>query len=108
MEQAISNFFNMVYEQFIQPFQLALDTLITNQGYKLQQWFDIFFNWLFNIGRETTIVYFTKGDGFAFFQDLLMYIGLIISILLIYKVIKAIFKPIFKLFNIGGETKWRR
>lgn len=108
MEEAIYNFFRMVYMQFIRPFQLALETLISEEAYMLQSWFDTFFNWIFNIGRETPFKYFTDGDGFSFFLDLLMYIGLIISILLIYKVIKAIFKPIFKLFNIGGEIKWRR
>lgn len=108
MQEVIYNFYNMVYEQFIKPIQLAIESLISSEGYLLQNWFDIFFNWLFNIGRETPIVYFTDGDAFSFFLDLLMYICLIISTLLVYKVIKAIFNPIFKLLNIGGDIKWRR
>ena len=108
MEDAISSFFNMVYEEFIAPLILAFDTFINDNSLMLGNFFDTFLNWLFNIGRETPFNYFQKGESISFLEDLLLYILLFIAIFLIIKVIKIIFKPIFKLFNIGGDIKWRR
>lgn len=108
MQEAILNFFNLVYEEFIAPIVLALETFINDNSYMLGEFFKNLFNWLFNIGRDTPIEYFTDANSLSFLYDLIIYILLIIAIILIIKVIKAIFKPIFRLLNIGGDIKWRR
>lgn len=108
METAIYDFFEMVYINFIQPIINSFDKLVKLHSKLLGQFFDTLFNWFFNIGRETPYKYFYDGDGLKFAEDIIFYIILIISIILIYRVIKSIFKPIFKLLNAGGDTKWRR
>lgn len=109
MEEAILNFFNMVYDEFINPLISAFDTFISDYSLLLGDFFSIFLNWFFNIGRETPIEFFKNpGDAQAFIEDLLRYILLFIAIYLIIKVIKFIFKPIFKLLNVGSDIKWRR
>lgn len=108
MQEAILNFFQLVYDEFIGPIVLALETFIADNSYMLGDFFKTFFNWLFNIGRDTPIEYFTDSTSLSFLNDLIIYILLFISIFLVIKVIKAIFKPILKLFNIGGDIKWRR
>lgn len=108
MQEAIFNFFQLVYDELIEPIVLALETFINDNSYMLGEFFKTFFNWLFNIGRETPIEYFTEANSLSFLYDLITYILLIIAIVLIIKVIKVIFKPIFKLLNIGGDIKWRR
>lgn len=108
METAIYDFFEMVYTNFIQPIINSFDKFVKLHSKLLGQFFDTLFNWFFNIFRETPYKYFYDGDGLKFIEDIILYVILIISIILIYKVIKAIFKPIFRLFNIGGDTKWRR
>lgn len=108
MEEAIYDFFEMIYTNFIQPIINSFDIFVKLHSKLLEQFFDIIFNWLFNIFRETPYKYFYDGAGLKFIEDIILYAILIISIILIYKVIKAIFKPIFKLLNVGGDTKWRR
>lgn len=108
MQEAILNFFNLVYEEFIAPIVLALETFINDNSYMLGDFFKTLFNWLFNIGRDTPIEYFTDSTSVFFLYDLITYILLIIAIILIVKVIKVIFKPIFRLFSVGGDIKWRR
>lgn len=108
MQEAILNFFNLVYEEFIGPIVLALDNFINDNSYLLGVFFKTLFNWIFNIGRDTPIEYFTESTSLSFLYDLIIYTLLLIAIILIIKVIKAIFKPIFRLFNIGGDIKWRR
>lgn len=108
MQEAIFNFFQMVFDEFIAPIVSALDTFIADNSDMVGDFFKIFFNWLFNIGRDTPIEYFTSATALYFLKDLIIYILLLIAIILIIKVIKAIFKPIFRLFNIGGDIKWRR
>lgn len=108
MEEAILNFFQLVFDEFIGPIVMALETFINDNSYMLGDFFKILFNWLFNIGRDTPIEYFTDSTGLSFFYDLIIYILLFISIFLVIKFIKTIFKPIFKLLNIGGDIKWRR
>lgn len=108
MQEAIFNFFQLVYDEFIGPLVLALETFINDNSYMLGNFFKTLFNWLFNIGRDTPIEYFTDSTSLSFLYDLIIYMLLIIAIILIIKVIKAIFKPIFKLLNIGGDIKWRR
>lgn len=111
MEEAISNFLNMVWDNFIYPvvwtfFSFLQDTLnADNNTYK------ILINWFFNIGRETPVDYFPNTSDFApvyFIEDVISIIFFVLSLFLIYKLIKIIFKPIFKLFNVGGDIKWRR
>ena len=109
MEEAILNFMNMVYNEFIGPLFDAFNNFVNENSLLLGDTFYIFFNWLFNIGRETPIEFFKNtADAQYFFEDLLLYILLFIAINLIIKIIKIIFKPIFKLFNIGSDIKWRR
>lgn len=109
MQEAISNFFQLVYEEFIAPIIQAFDSFITDNSLLLGDFFHTFLNWLFNIGRETPFEFFKQeSDAQAFIEDLLLYILLFIAIHLLIKAIKAIFKPIFKLLNIGGDIKWRR
>lgn len=108
MQEAILNFFQLVYDEFIGPLVLALDTFIADNSYMLGDFFKSLFNWMFNIGKDTPIEYFTSATALSFLKDLIIYTLLIIAIVLIVKVIKAIFKPIFRLFNIGGDIKWRR
>ena len=108
MQEAILNFFNLVYNEFIGPIVLALETFINDNSYLLGDFFKTLFNWFFNIGRDTPIEYFTSATSLSFLYDLIIYILLFISIFLLIKVIKVIFKPIFKLLSVGGDTKWRR
>lgn len=108
MQEAISNFLDMLYEEFIYPFSQSIIDFINNSGQLVQDFFKIFFNWLLNIGRETPYDFFKEIDVLYFLQDLIDYILIIISIILLIKLIKSIFKPIFKLLNIGGDIKWRR
>lgn len=110
MEDAIYNFLGMVYDQFIYPLVHAILTTFGDVLNADNTFFTTFLNWLFNIGRETTVEYFPVGDYTAmyFVEDLLYIILFIISLLLIYKLIIIIFKPIFKLFNVGSDIKWRR
>ena len=108
MLDAFTNFLDMLYDQIIYPFSQSIIDFINNHSNLVGSFFKIFFNWLFNIGRETPYDFFQEFDVLYFFQDLINYILIIISIILLIKLIKAIFKPIFKLFNIGGDIKWRR
>lgn len=108
MQEAIYNFFNLVYEEFIGPIIMGLEIFINDHSYMLGEFFKTLFNWLFNIGRDTPIEYFNDTTSIYFLYDLIIYSLLIIVIILIIKVIKAIFNPIFKLLNIGGDIKWRR
>lgn len=110
MENAIYDFFQMVWNEFLYPFINSFFGFISDTFNADTNFFKIFFNWLFNIGRETPFDFFANSDYNAgyFSEDLFEMIFLIISIILIFKLIKIIFKPIFKLFNVGGDIKWRR
>lgn len=108
MQEAIINFFQLIFDEFIGPIIMAIDTFMNDNSYLVGDFFKFVFNWLFNIGRDAPIEYFTETTGLLFFYDLTIYILLFISIFLVIKAIKAIFKPIFKLLNIGGDVKWRR
>lgn len=108
MQEAIINFFQLIYDEFIGPIVMSIGNFINDNSYLVGDFFKILFNWLFNIGRDTPIEYFTEVSGLLFFYDLIIYILLFTSIFLVIKAIKAIFKPIFKLLNIGGDVKWHR
>lgn len=108
MQEAIYNFFDLIYEELIGPIIMAIELFINDHSYMLGDFFKNLFNWLFNIGRDTPIEYFNDSTAINFLYDLIIYSLLIIAIILIIKVITAIFKPIFKLLNIGSDTKWRR
>lgn len=108
MQEAIINFFQLIFDEFIGPLLMALDQFINDNSYMVGKFFTTIFNWLFNIGRDTPIEYLNDSTGILFLHDLIIYSLLIIAIILILKVIKAIFKPIFRLLNIGGDIKWHR
>lgn len=111
MEEAIYNFLNMVFDEFIYPLTNAIFTIFSDVLVADNTFFTTFFNWLFNIGRETPVEYFPVGVDYQathFFRDLIMIILFLMALYLIYKLIKIIFKPIFKLFNVGSDVKWRR
>lgn len=111
MENAIYNFFQILWNEWLSPFINSFFGFISDTFNADNDFFTIFFNWLFNIGRETPVEYFTQDSSYTavfFAQDIVEIFFMILSIILMYKLIKIIFKPIFKLFNVGGDIKWRR
>lgn len=109
MYDAFINFFQMLLDEFISPITKAITDTLSGELYDYSNTIATFFNWLLNIGRDQPINYFSETyPANYFFNDIIETILIIISIFLFVKLIKIIFKPIFKLFNIGGDVKWRR
>lgn len=109
MYDAFMNFFQMLIDEFITPITDAMRESLSGELYDYSNTIATFFNWLLNIGREQPINYFSETyPASYFFNDIIEILLIFISIFLFVKLIKIIFKPIFKLFNIGGDIKWRR
>lgn len=109
MFNAFVEFFNMIVDEFISPLSQAIEEVLSGELFNYSKSLETFFNWLFNIGRDTPINYFTDDYPANYlFNDIIEMVLFFISIFLFVKLIKIIFKPIFKLFNVGGDIKWRR
>ena len=109
MYDAFVVFFQMLLDEFITPITDAFRDTLSGELYDYSNSIETFFNWLLNIGRDQPVNYFSETyPAYYFFNDIIELLLIFISIFLFIKLIKIIFKPIFKILNIGSDIKWRR